>query len=260
MSESSKNYTITKLSHKFYINIKEKEKNITIIDDIYKIYKNELYKTNEEIYIQDETKHSFIGINLKNKLVICKKKDLKYCMNILNNGEINNVDFVSLPDNTIYQKTANVELPSYIKKISVSCYNDNQYEFLNDICNKNTTIRFYDCWDMLSDKKFTQFLKKNTTIYSLDIQSSYLQTVCDFIKNNPNNSLQYVYASNLDTSFRDLKRSLKNKRIIIKQQILTIMLIIKHGHKYIKYAPKTIMKIILEYMYDVEYIKMHETV
>jgi len=61
--------------------------------------------------------------------------------------------------------------------------------------------------------------------------------------------------TNDKVEYSELQNLLKNKRKYMNNIIKCFLLIMKHKHKYVQYVPKVLMKIILEYMYDIDYLK-----
>jgi len=101
-----------------------------------------------------------------------------------------------------------------------------------------------------------KWLTLNTQIYSIKIYRCFPE-LFDFLTEFPNHSLQYIKCVDPHNN-KKLQLLLKEKRIKINNIILIIFLIMNSNHKYKKYLPKPIMKIILTYVYDVDFIENYE--
>ena len=144
----------------------------------------------------------------------------------------------------------NVSLSPNIKKLTI--YGNIFYNAINW---KQSSVRYLDLSGSCLLEDCINLLKNNTQIYKMNIHRSIENDMYKFIKNNPNHSLQYIKSNKFNSNHQNLISLLKNKRINVYNQILTMFLISKSNHKYKKYAPKPIINLILEYMYDIDYLK-----
>jgi len=242
------------------------EHNIKIIETIYNEIKNRI-KLNL-IYINFlifEINKSTVVISFENYSIECSFEHIKYIINIAKNNDIFFAICISTfavcdTNNVIY----NTDLKHAMNILSIPHIHATRIKFdsqiLVNIDWKKTCIKHIDCYNLRHyTHDFIKWLEKNNQIISLDISFNYISLVLQFINNNPTHSLQYVYTSNsfgeCDDYNTQLQQILKNKRNTINNYILTLLLIANSKHKYKQYLPKPIIKYILSFMYDIDYMK-----
>jgi len=231
-----------------------------IFYELYITYKKYIYEINNSkgLAILDDWDNIVIHINLNKRKIECAMVLIKCIHNILkNNNDINWIKITKVVESCDINKC--IDMISYpnIKKISMECSRANNLFFKIDW--KKTYIRFFDCWDIDNHDNMMNWIKVNPQVYAIDVGMTLMDDILCFACKNPNNSLLYGYINSVDIDeliYNGLL--LKNKRIYAKNQIFILLLISKSKHKYIKYIPKPIVMIILNYMYDIDYMIMHD--
>jgi len=58
----------------------------------------------------------------------------------------------------------------------------------------------------------------------------------------------------------NFRLGINTKRKQINNKIFTLLLITNSQHKYKKYLPKQIIKLMLSFMYNIDYMKIHKNI
>jgi len=227
--------------------------NIKIIESIYDEIKSSM-NLDELIFFFEPMD---ICINFKTCVIRCEQTLIKYIANIIKKDSL----FFWIHTRSHYNNDYNVISSLSVPHICASNVFFSQENIIN-LNWKNTYIRHFDCYDILgNDSLFIQWLKTNNQVISLDTLHIHGTMLLKFIKENPNHSLQYFYSTGRNfNNHNELQNVLKNKRKNIHNQILTLLLIANSQHKYKKYLPKPIIKYMLFFMYDIEYMKNHHKI
>jgi len=241
------------------IKINNVGKDVSMFDKIFELYEKYYHDTKKSLKFVDDNILSIITINLHYKRITFGRQFqteyMQYFCNILKKNNINLLNMRYGYVNQNHLVNINLLSPN-IKKLSLN-FNVNQLSNSHETYWNNTNIKFIDFWGISTHDDILKWLKIHSDIYSLDISDNYIFTVLEFIQTTPNNSLLYVYSEHKKVSCNKLNQLLKNKRILVNNKILMILLIIKYGHKYKKYIPNPIMKLILRYIYDIDYMMIH---
>jgi len=239
----------------FTITINVNTLNNKIVNELYEIYIN-------HICTQYKIPMTLIDIHDKTILVVYPQKKVVYC-NILNlsyihdivknNNDINCVYFMKLDDDDIKKiNTCDIDALIHaishpnIKKIFINQRNISNVFF--KINWKKTFIRSFDFYNLNASFDMIGWLQENKQVYTIDVS----RAVSHAINENNSSSLLYCHTNSHGNSQLLLKRKK------VKQEILTLFLISKSKHKYFKYAPKTIILLILNHMYDINYLAIHD--
>jgi len=191
---------------------------------------------------------TYFAINFDNKSVFINNGSDKYVFDILSKYKI-----AHYVDDTNALNSKLLSSHSYIKSTLLDSdrldYTLIDYRFTNI-----KHVRIYN--EDGTQNCLIKWLTLNTQIYSIKIYRCFPE-LFDFLTEFPNHSLQYIKCVDPHNN-KKLQLLLKEKRIKINNIILIIFLIMNSNHKYKKYLPKPIMKIILTYVYDVDFIENYE--
>jgi len=260
-SLNNKTYNVSPLTKRVCVSTdviftSNEQNNIMIFEQLCDAYFNfKKSNNNYKSLILDSHKKLII---INEKKLYCKKEYFKYIVNVIK----------KYPQITYMELTPHKDINNELQKLLLSSPNIKGYDFdtgddqgnyqvYYDFNWKNTYVRHIEMTENSAEITFVEWLEQNPQIYSIHNNNSDTdKLILKMLKNNPNHSLMHMNISNTLTD-SDLHDILFSKRKTARHIINIMLLISNHQHKFKKYLPKYITKMILEYIYDIDYIKKH---
>jgi len=257
-NDTYKNETIILFSNNFLDS--NEQNNILIFEKICDTFlKNKMYRQ-ITLVKSDSDSYTLININ-KNKngynyTIFCIKEYFKYIINIAK----------KYPQICQLKLTPHEDINDDLCELLSSSSHIKKYDFGENFIEhlsfdwKKTYIRHINIYEddeeenNNKNKIFFEWFKQNPQIYSLvNADHNTDKLIYEFLINNP----QYPFMHINGTQFSVIAVFFKNKRTNMYNTIKIMLLISNHQHKFKKYAPKYIIRMILEYLYDIDYLKIY---
>jgi len=227
-----------------------KQQNISKFEQLCNAFlKNNKYR---ELTFRNPNAH--VCINVTKIKIYCIKEYFEYIINIVK----------KYPQIYELQLTPHEDINKNLCKLLSSSPHIKYYNFDDTFIEhlsfdwKKTYIRHITIDESVENdydiKKFFEWFKQNPQIYSLTNCKRQTDVfIYEFLKNSPQHQFMNINGS----QYHDIDTFVKSKRITMYETIKTILLIANHQHKFKKYAPKYIIKMMLEYLYDTDFLKVH---
>jgi len=249
-------------------------KNITTSGHIY-ISTHELFDSNEQNNIKKFEqlcniflKSYYVSIHfnseevdvicIRKNTIFCTKEYFKYIINVIKKyPQISKLDLMPHEDinDDLY------ELLSSSPNIKKYSFNHCEQEYFDFDWTKTyvRNISINENKGLIGSHVniFVKWFKQNPQIYSLHNHNRKTDAlIYDYLMINSYHSLMAIKNTSDDEKCK-INTLLTIKRINMYEIIKTMLLISNHQHKFKKYLPKYITRMILKCLYDIDYLKLH---